>query len=67
MENNKIALELWAKDKAKEGLHFVISIVKSLVRIGACFVAWRMGEWKVLALGFGVAECIGMVEEVVTL
>lgn len=47
--------------------HFVISIVKSLVRIGACFVAWRMNDWRVLPFGFGVAECVGMVEEVVTL
>ena len=45
--------------------HLIVSIVKSSIRIGSCITAFWDGNIKILALGFGVAEILGIVEELV--
>jgi uncharacterized MnhB-related membrane protein len=44
--------------------HFIISLVKSLIRIAACIVAIFQKDILSLAIGFGVAEILGILEEV---
>ncbi len=45
--------------------HFLISLVKSLLRIGACVWTGLTGNIVVLAVGFGIAEILGILEEIV--
>jgi len=44
--------------------HFIISIVKSAIRISSCIVAIQFNTWQILAIGFVVAEILGVVEEI---
>jgi len=44
--------------------HFYASLVKSIVRIGAC-VALFTGNIAVAAVMFGIAELIGIAEEII--
>jgi len=43
--------------------HFYISLVKSAIRIAGCVVALATSSWGWLALGFLVAEILGIAEE----
>lgn len=45
--------------------HFLISLVKSILRIGACVWTVVSKDVAVLAIGFGIAELLGILEEVV--
>ena len=44
--------------------HFIVSIVKSIIRIVACIVAIMYTSLFLFALGFLVAEILGILEEV---
>ena len=44
--------------------HFWVSIVKSLIRIAACFALF-LGNYAVAAIGLAVAELLGIGEELV--
>ena len=44
--------------------HFWVSIVKSLIRIAACFALF-LGNYPVAAVGLAVAELLGIGEELV--
>ena len=44
--------------------HFWVSIVKSLIRIAACFALF-LGNYTVAAVGLAVAELLGIGEELV--
>lgn len=44
--------------------HFWVSIVKSLIRIAACFALF-LGDYAVAAVGLAVAELLGIGEELV--
>ena len=49
--------------------HFWISIFKSIFRLGACYGLWIVGSdmgepvWQTTAIFFGIAEVLGIVEE----
>lgn len=43
--------------------HFIISIVKSSIRILACVIAVICNNWKIIALGLIIAEGLGVLEE----
>lgn len=45
--------------------HFLVSLSKSILRIGACIWTVVSGNVVVLATGFGIAELLGILEEVV--
>lgn len=45
--------------------HFLVSLGKSILRIGACVWAAVSKDVVVLAVGFGIAELLGILEEVV--
>ena len=45
--------------------HFLISLGKSVLRIGSCIWVLISPSLMVLAIGFGVAEILGIVEELV--
>ncbi len=45
--------------------HLLVSVTKSLLRIASCVVAFRTGNVKYLALGFLIAELLGIAEELV--
>lgn len=48
--------------ESKTTYHFTISLIKSAVRIGACYFL-ATGNYYVSALLFGGAEILGIVEE----
>jgi len=48
--------------ESKTNWHFRISILKSLLRLGACIALWE-GAYGTAALGFAGAEVLGIVEE----
>jgi hypothetical protein len=43
--------------------HFWISSLKSLIRILVCILALKTNDIKVLAIGFLLAEVLGVLEE----
>ena len=47
--------------------HFYVSIMKSLLRLGACYGLWMTGDSMLMVVGvlFGIAEILGIVEELV--
>jgi hypothetical protein len=49
--------------ESKSNSHFWISIVKSGIRIGACFFLFQ-GDIKTAAIGLGLAEVLGIAEEI---
>ena len=52
-----------AKDPGKG--HFYVSLIKSAIRIAACAGVLFGGSVMLLAVGFLLAELLGLVEEVV--
>lgn len=44
--------------------HFWVSIVKSMIRIAACFALF-LGDYAIAAVGLAVAELLGIGEELV--
>lgn len=44
--------------------HFYVSIVKSLIRIAACFALYT-GNYAIAAIGLATAELLGIGEELV--
>ena len=49
--------------ESKSNSHFWISIVKSGIRFGACFLLFQ-GDVKFAAILFGLAEVLGIAEEI---
>ena len=49
--------------ESKSNSHFWISIVKSGIRFGACFSLFQ-GKIEVAAILFGLAEVLGIAEEI---
>jgi hypothetical protein len=45
--------------------HLFISIAKSICRIGAAIIATLTKSVTILAIGFGIAEILGIAEEIV--
>lgn len=47
--------------------HFYVSIMKSLLRLGACYGLWMTGDSMLMVVGvlFGIAEILGIIEELV--
>ena len=45
--------------------HFWVSYIKSLIRLATCAIASRTLNVRVLAVGFLVAEFLGIIEEFV--
>ena len=45
--------------------HFLVSLGKSILRIGACIWAAVSKDIAVLAIGFLIAELLGILEEIV--
>jgi len=43
--------------------HLYISLIKSIIRILACIIAVVCKSFKFLAIGFGLAEGLGILEE----
>lgn len=43
--------------------HFVVSILKSILRLVGCFVALTYLDWGIML--FAIAELLGIVEEIV--
>jgi len=58
-------MEINSKDPSKG--HFYVSIVKSLLRLGACYGLYMTGDTLLIVVGllFGLAEILGIVEELV--
>ena len=54
---------------SKTKKHFWVSIFKSILRLGACYGLWIVGSdmgdpvLQVTAIFFGLAEILGIVEE----
>jgi hypothetical protein len=44
--------------------HLYISVAKSIIRILSCFISVIFGRFEYLAIGFGIAEVLGILEEV---
>jgi hypothetical protein len=49
--------------ESKSNTHFWISIVKSLIRFGACYTLFN-GDFKTTAGLFAIAEGLGIAEEI---
>jgi|TARA_B100001094_G_C18183046_1_gene802050 hypothetical protein len=51
------------KDTSKK--HFMLSIFKSIFRLGASYGLWMTGDQMLMAVGvfFGIAEILGILEE----
>lgn len=45
--------------------HLIVSISKSILRIGSCVLAYGTDSVKYLAIGFLIAEILGIAEELV--
>tara|TARA_X000000950_G_scaffold156606_1_gene192047 strand:+ start:1311 stop:1481 length:171 start_codon:yes stop_codon:yes gene_type:complete len=45
--------------------HFILSIFKSIFRLGACYGLWLTGDVMLQAVGifFAIAEVLGILEE----
>jgi len=44
--------------------HLYLSYLKSLIRIAGCSLSLIYSEWSMLAISLGIAEVLGMLEEV---
>lgn len=44
--------------------HLYLSIAKSGLRIGSCVFAIVYSDWWVLCIGLGLAEILGILEEI---
>jgi hypothetical protein len=44
--------------------HFITSLIKSAVRIISCIYLICTGKYKGFTIGFGLAEVLGIIEEV---
>lgn len=44
--------------------HMYISFIKSFVRIAGCELSIIFNNWLILAIGLGLAELLGVLEEV---
>ena len=51
--------------ESKSNRHFYFSIMKSILRFGACYGLWITGDMVLQAVGvfFGLAEILGILEE----
>ena len=49
--------------ESKTNSHFWISIVKSIIRVGACYALFRV-DFSVAAGLFAIAEALGIAEEI---
>lgn len=49
--------------ESKSNSHFWISIIKSIIRIGACFFLFH-GQIGNAAISLGLAEVLGIAEEI---
>jgi len=58
-------MEVNGKDPSKG--HFYVSIVKSILRLGASYGLWMTGDMMLMAVGvmLGLAELLGIIEELV--
>lgn len=45
--------------------HLIISITKSSLRIVSCIISIMIGSFEPLVIGFGGAELLGILEELV--
>jgi hypothetical protein len=43
--------------------HLYISIIKSVIRILSCIISVVSGKFEYLAIGLGIAEGLGILEE----
>lgn len=43
--------------------HLYLSLIKSVVRTIGCMSALILGDWKLVAVGMGMAEVCGFLEE----
>jgi hypothetical protein len=43
--------------------HLFLSCLKSAVRIISCTIALSLKQWTILACGLGIAEILGLLEE----
>ena len=55
-------MQIQPKDTSKG--HFWVSIIKSVIRLGACFALF-LGDYAVAAVTLAVAELLGIGEELV--
>lgn len=46
--------------------HFTISLLKSLLRVIACALSFIFQSITILVVGLALAECLGVLEEMVT-
>lgn len=44
--------------------HMYVSFVKSIIRIAGCVFSLIFNNWLILAIGLGIAEILGVLEEV---
>jgi len=44
--------------------HLYLSYLKSLIRISGCSLSLIYNEWSMLAISFGIAELLGVLEEI---
>jgi len=44
--------------------HLYLSYLKSLIRISGCLLSLIFKEWSILAISFGIAEILGVLEEI---
>ena len=51
--------------ESKSDRHFVFSIMKSMLRFGACYGLWITGDQMLMTVGvlLGLAEVLGIAEE----
>ena len=51
--------------ESKSNRHFMFSIMKSILRFGACYGLWITGDQMLMTVGvfFGLAEVLGIAEE----
>lgn len=52
----------WIKINSK--WHFFISLIKSIIRIISCIGALNYNNWHYIPVGFGMAEILGIAEEI---
>ena len=51
--------------ESKSNRHFYFSIMKSILRFGACYGLWMTGDQMLMTVGvlLGLAEVLGIAEE----
>ena len=51
--------------ESKSNRHFYFSIMKSILRFGACYGLWMTGDRMLMTVGvfFALAEILGIAEE----